>query len=163
MCQAARTVKNSEYKPYIHQIPGQTETLVSLAHISYPTDLTCMFFHRPCQCIHPFPSVLLDSPSGDQKAALGFISRERECLFRELNDSWHQLRPKLSIMPLSLQRCARPFPPGTPWLGEALYQHEQRVSICSLCEVLEALQWPQAGRNLGERSLLGVEGAQTES
>lgn len=54
-CQAARTVESSEYKPYTHQIPGQTGTLASLAHTSYPTDLICMFFHRPCQCILSLP------------------------------------------------------------------------------------------------------------
>lgn len=86
--------------------------------------------------MHPFPSVLLDSPSGDQKAALCFLFRDRERtpLFRELKDSWHQLRPRLSIIPIFLQRHARPCPLGTLWLGGGMIptRNREQASVVSM-------------------------------
>lgn len=134
---------NPGYKPYIHQVPGWPGALVSLAHTSYPKELTYM----PHQHILSFLFPQIAHP--ETRKQLCVSSRERESAFVQKSGqlSRHECRPRLSIIPLSLQRCARLCPSGTLWLGKRPDTNMgQRGSICCLHQVPDTLECSQAGR-----------------
>lgn len=154
-------MESSDYKPYIHLIPGWPGSLASLAHtFSYSTDLiTCLGLDNAS-----FPFCSARQPILKPESSSCFISREKESAFVQRNGrlSWYQLRPRLSAIPLSLQRCARPCPPGTPRLvGSQIPQWNKEQASASLHKVLDVLKHFQAGRNSEERRQLGV-GVATE-
>lgn len=107
-------------------------------------------FHRPHLYVlpqtlpmHPFPSVLLDSPSGDQKAALCFISRDRESVFVQRTERLSAPAQAQVINNTSVPaKTCQTLPSGhSVARGRQDSNMEQKASNCSLREVLGAREW----------------------